>query len=126
MYADDIVLLTESEHDWKLEVNLTKTNIMHVRGNRKQQSSSMFLFNHTVTHISIMGAQLKSIWILNTHTVDLLAASAGRALCLIITKMIKNGGFSYHVFCTFYQSCLCSFGDYERETFWVCEIQFST
>ena len=46
MYADDIVLLTEKETDmqfllhlveiwcskWRLEVNLTKTNIMHVRG----------------------------------------------------------------------------------------------
>ena len=52
LYADDIVLLAKSEHDlqsllflvenwwqnWRLEVNLTKTNIMHVRSNRKQQS----------------------------------------------------------------------------------------
>ena len=51
LYADDIVLLAENEQDlqslifivecwckkWRLEVNLTKTNIMHIRNKRKQQ-----------------------------------------------------------------------------------------
>ena len=58
MYADDIVLLTEKETDmqfllhlveiwcskWRLEVNLTKTNIMHVRNPRCNQSKFMFIF----------------------------------------------------------------------------------
>ena len=52
LYADDIVLLAETEEDmqsllfmvecwckkWRLEVNLTKTNIMHFRPKRKAQS----------------------------------------------------------------------------------------
>ena len=49
IYADDIVLLTETEKDmqsllsivqnwcqkWRLEINLEKTNILHVRNKRK-------------------------------------------------------------------------------------------
>ena len=60
LYADDIVCLANSEIDlqailviieewcqkWRLEVNLTKTNIMHVRSKRKRQSKFMFIFNH--------------------------------------------------------------------------------
>ena len=51
LYADDIVLFAANEHDlqfvinivetwctkWRLEVNLSKTNILHVRSKRKQQ-----------------------------------------------------------------------------------------
>ena len=58
LYADDIVLLAKDEHDlqallllveqwcrnWRLEVNPTKTNIMHVRCTGKQKSKFMFLF----------------------------------------------------------------------------------
>ena len=59
LYADDIVLLAKNEEDlqfllnlvetwckkWRLEVNLTKTNILHVRQQRKPQSNFMFLFD---------------------------------------------------------------------------------
>ena len=59
LYADDIVLLAKNEQDlqfllilvenwcikWRLEVNLTKTNILHIRGKRKNQSMFMFLFD---------------------------------------------------------------------------------
>jgi hypothetical protein len=52
LYADDIVCLTAKENDlqfllsivekwckkWRLEVNLTKTNVMHVRNVRCKQS----------------------------------------------------------------------------------------
>ena len=59
LYADDIVCIADNEQDmqellgiveswctrWRLEVNLTKTNIMHVRSSRKPQSNYTFLFN---------------------------------------------------------------------------------
>ena len=59
LYADDIVCLATNEEDlqfmlftvqeWcrkeRLEVNLTKTNILHVRNVRKRQSRYMFLFD---------------------------------------------------------------------------------
>ena len=62
LYADDIVLVAKNEEDlqfllfivekwcqrWRLEVNLTKTNIMHIRGPRKCQSKFMFLFDRRV------------------------------------------------------------------------------
>ena len=58
--ADDLILLTSNEHElqfllniveiwckkWRLEVNLTKTNIMHVRIAGRQQSRFVFLFNN--------------------------------------------------------------------------------
>ena len=59
LYADDIVLLTENEVDmqtlislvetwcrkWQLELNLTKTNIMHIRRTHQKRSNFWFLFN---------------------------------------------------------------------------------
>jgi hypothetical protein len=134
LYADDIVLLAKTENDlqfllflvetwcknWRLEVNLTKTNIMHIRGKRKQQSKFMFLFDRRpvpyCTTYKYLGCSINEH--LNyEHTVDLLADSAGRALSSIITKMIKNGGFPYNVFCTLYQACVCSIADYGGEVF---------
>ena len=76
LYADDIVLLAKSEHDlqsllflvehwcrnWRLEVNLTKTNVMHVRCNRNHNQCSCSHLResqyHTVAHTSILVAQL--------------------------------------------------------------------
>ena len=60
LYADDIVIFAENEEDlqallfivqvwcekWRLEVNLSKTNILHVRSKRKMQSKFLFLFNN--------------------------------------------------------------------------------
>ena len=134
LYADDIVLLAKSEHDlqyllflvenwcrnWRLEVNLTKTNIMHVRCNRKQQSNFMFLFDRRPVPYckayKYLGCSIDEHLDFE-HTVDILADSAGRALSSIITKMIKNGGFPYNVFCTLYQACVCSIADYGGEVF---------
>merc|ERR1711954_446024 len=60
LYAEDIVLFAENEEDlqsllfivqiwckkWRLEVNLSKANILHVRPNRKLQSIFVFLLNN--------------------------------------------------------------------------------
>ena len=59
LYADDIVLFSENEEEmqsllylvqcwcekFKLQVNLTKTNILHVRPKRRSRSNFVFLFN---------------------------------------------------------------------------------
>ena len=59
LYADDTVCLAENEIDlqsilfiienwckkWRLEINLTKTNILHIRNTRKAQSKFTFLFD---------------------------------------------------------------------------------
>ena len=43
---------------------------------------------------------------------EMQADSAGRALSLIITKMIKNGGFPYTVYSLLFKTCVCSISMY--------------
>ena len=134
MYADDIVLLAKNEEDlqflllivenwclkWRLEVNLTKTNIMHVRAIRKCQSKFMFLFDRRpvpyCTSYKYLGCTINENLDFS-FTVKMLADSAGRALGSIVTKMIKNGGFPFNVFTTLYKACVCSISDYGGEIF---------
>ena len=115
LYADDIVLFAENELDlqdllnivenwcekWRLEVNLSKTNILHVRAKRKQQSKFLFLFNKRpvpyCTFYKYLGCNI------NEHldykfTSQMQADSAGRALSALITKMIKSKGFPFSIY----------------------------
>ena len=94
LYADDIVLFSQSEEDmqsllsivqrwcecWRLEVNLAKTNIMHVRSKRKPRSNFMFLFNHRMvpycTFYKYLGCNFNEHW--DYHfTADMQCDSAG-------------------------------------------------
>ena len=132
LYADDIVLLTKDEQDmqalhdivqkwcekWRLEVNLTKTNIMHIRKKRKPQSRYMFLFNKRpvpyCTYYKYLGCSV------NEHldyafTTQAQVESAGRALSSLVCKMIKNKGFLYNVYSSLYQACICSISQYGAE-----------
>ena len=129
LYADDIVLLAKNEEDlqfllflvenwckdWRLEVNLTKTNILHVRNSRKPQSKFMFIFDKRPVPYCIFYKYLGCSIDENldySFTVGTLAGSAGRALGSIVTKMIKNGGFPFKVFCTLYYVCFFSIREY--------------
>ena len=123
LYADDIVLLAKNEEDlqdllfivegwckkWRLEINLTKTNIMHIRSNRKQQSKFMFIFDmQPVPYCTVykyLGANINEFLDYNC-TATCLAESAGRALSSVITKMIKNGGFPFNVYTVLYDACV--------------------
>ena len=125
LYADDIVLLAKNEIDlqfllftvekwcrkWRLEVNLSKTNIMHVRPNRKQQSKYMFLFNQRPVEYcksyKYLGITINE-FLDYKYTSEVLADSAGRALSSIFTKLIKNGGFPYNVYTTLVECCVNS------------------
>ena len=107
LYADDIVCFAEDESSlqsillivetwckkWRLEVNLSKTNVLHVRKKGKAQSKFVFLFDMKpvpyCTTYKYLGVNI------NEHldfkfTVEKHAESAGRALGSIITKMIKK------------------------------------
>ena len=132
LYADDIVLLAENEADlqslifivecwckkWRLEVNLSKTNIMHIRSNRKQQSKYMFIFDMQpvpyCTSYKYLGANINEFLDFK-FTAECLADSAGRALSSIITKMIKHGGFPFNVYTILYEACVTSISDYCSE-----------
>ena len=97
---------------------------MHVRPKRKECSKFMFLFNkHDITY-----CQEYKYCLLNEHldfsrTTSVLVESAGRALSSIITKMIKNGGLPFNVFCTLYQACVSSIADYGGEVFGYSEYE---
>ena len=134
LYADDILLLAENEQDlqslifivecwckkWRLEVNLTKTNIMHIRNNRKKQSKFMFIFDMQpvplpyCTAYKYLGANINE-FLDYEFTAECVADSAGRALSSIITKMIKNGGFPFNVYSVLYDACVTSIADYASE-----------
>ena len=129
LYADDIVCLAECEEElqnilfiveqwcrrWRLEVNLTKTNIMHIRRQRRTRSRFTFLFDYKpvpyCNDYKYLGSNI------NEHlsfkfTVEKHSQSAGRALSAIITKMIKNHGFPLNVYSLLLSACVNSVSDY--------------
>ena len=129
LYADDIVCLAECEEDlqsilfivegwcrrWRLEVNLTKTNIMHVRRQRKTMSRFTFFFDwKPVPYCSdykYLGSNINE-FLSFKFTVEKHSLSAGRALSAIITKMIKNSGFQLNVYSLLLNACVNSVSDY--------------
>ena len=132
LYADDIILMAKNENDlqfllnvveqwchkWRLEVNLTKTNIMHVRKSHCNQSKFMFLFNHrTVSYCKTykyLGTTLDEF--LNFDiSAEAQAEPAGRALGSLITKTIKNGGLPYSIYSMLFECAVCSISDYGAE-----------
>ena len=134
LYADDIVLLAESEIElqnllnivnswcakWRLEVNLLKTNIMHIRKKQCPQSEFEFRFEDKIvdycSNYRYLGITVNQHLSFEKSTED-LCDSANRSLSGIITKMIKNGGFPLIVYRTLYDSCVCSITDYGSEVF---------
>ena len=134
LYADDIVLFAETEEDlqslllivqiwcekWRLEVNLSKTNILHVRPKKRMQSNFLFLFNNRPVPYCKFYKYLGCF--INEHldykfTHEMQADSAGRALSSRITKMIKNKGFPFSIYSLLYQACVCSISQYGDEVF---------
>ena len=105
---------------WRLEVNLTKTNILHIRSERKPQSRFVFIFNkNTVSYCQYykyLGCTINEFLDFK-YTAQVQADSAGRALSSIITKMIKNQGFPYNVYSTLYKACVSSISEYGSEIF---------
>ena len=132
LYADDIVLLAETEEDlqsmlfmvecwckrWRLEVNLSKTNVMHFRKKRKKQSNFTFLFDKKIVQYCssyrYLGANINE-YLDFSFTAKCQADAAGRALGSIITKMIKNQGLPFNVYSILYSSCVTSISDYASE-----------
>ena len=132
LYADDIVLLADSEDDlqsllnivhswctrWRLEVNLLKTNIMHAR--KKQTPRALFEFKLGDGRVDYCATYKYLGVTVNEHlnfeeTTFEICESAGRALGGLITKMIKNGGFPLAVYSKLYESLVCSISDYGSE-----------
>ena len=132
LYADDIVCIADNEQDmqellgiveswctrWRLEVNLTKTNIMHVRPSRKPQSKFTFLFNWRpidyCKNYKYLGMTINEFLDYN-YTTETLSDAAGRALSSIFCKTIKHGGLPYVTYTTLIESCINSIAHYSSE-----------
>ena len=124
LYADDVVLIAESEADLQsmldilgiwyksnlLSINMSKSNIMHFRNPLASQSDVIFSVNQEVLSYT---TQYKYLGVVLTEHLDyaitakIIAQSANRALGLLIAKSKAFGGFQYGPFTKLYESIVC-------------------
>ena len=132
IYADDLVCIADSASDlqslinivnlwcvkFRIEANLTKTEVMHVRKPSVPQSKFKFKFGAKVVNCcktyKYLGLHI------NQH-LDFEKMSnsfcdpASRALSAVMCKMIKNKGFPFNIFEMLYNCCVTSISDYSHE-----------
>ncbi len=142
-YADDLVLVAESEADlqrlinilqnwcfkWRLCVNVDKTKVMHFRNKNKPVTDMIFSINgqslERVDDYKYLGI------VFDQHmdfdkTAELLAASAGRALGSVINKVKANKDLGFKSYTTLVDNCvvpilLYSSGVWGSKSYKVCE-----
>ena len=125
MYANDLVLLAETEYDlnllidilhqWcdekKMKVNLDKTKVVHFRSASTQKTKSLFKFGSENIEIADSYTYLG---ILLTEHLDYhamaaqVAKSASRALGLVISKYKSFGGMPFDTYKKLYDSVVWS------------------
>ena len=121
MFADDIALVSDSElhlqsmlnilHSWtkrwRLVVHTGKTKIVHYRAKSKPRSNYIFLYGEQpieyVDKYKYLGLWLQEHLDMKP-TVKVLAASASRALGVLMGKFYDAGGMSYQVYSSLYKS----------------------
>ena len=121
MYADDIVLLADTEndlqnmlnalHNWcnvnDMRINVSKSNVVHFRTESKTRSDVVFKCGEQVIEFSdrykYLGLVFDEHLNINT-TAKMVAQSASRALGLVIAKCKVAGGVPYNVFTKLYDS----------------------
>ena len=132
IYADDLVCIAENAEDlqslitivnlwcckFRLEANLTKTEIMHVRKPSVPQSKFVFKFgakaiNYCKTY-KYLGLQINQHLDMEKMSNSFLD-SASRALSAVVCKMIKNKGFPFNIFEMLYNCCVTSISDYAHD-----------
>ena len=142
-YADDLVLLSESEHDlqtlldilcqwcrkWRLSVNIEKTKVMHFRPTNCNRTQFKFTINDLEVEIvdtyKYLGILLHE-HLDFTKTAELLASAGGRALGAVINKVKYNKDLGYKTYTTLVNSCvvpilLYSGGIWGLKNFKCCE-----
>ena len=119
LYADDIVLVAQSETNlqkmldclnnwctkWRLKINVEKTKVVHFRRTGEPRTDVNFLCgNETIGIVE----QYRYLGLILTEFLDYsvmskaVALSAGRALGLIIAKSRAYGGIPYNCFTKLY------------------------
>ena len=132
LYADDIVLLSQSEKDlqkmldcvynwskkFKIRFNAKKSNIVHFR--KLNEPRSTFKFHLDTIQLSIVN-QYKYLGIILNEFLDydvtaqVLSDAASRALGSIINKYKSINGLGYYTYTRLFQSGVCPILDYGSE-----------
>ena len=133
-YADDLICITDNEEDlqiliniihnwgikWRLEINLLKTNIMHVRPTKRKLSTFIFKLGQLSIkychQYKYLGTHINEYLNFNKMALQ-LHDSASRALGSIICKMKKCGGFPLNTYKLLIESCVYSISDYCTEVY---------
>ena len=129
VYADDIVLISETEESlqsmlnelhiwcsqWNMFVNMDKTLIMHFRRNRKPRTVYQFQIGNMPLLITdvyrYLGVHLDEH--LNYKTIgNKLSEAAARATGKLAGKFYSNRGLGFKTYSVLYESCICPIMDY--------------
>ena len=132
-YADDLVIISDSEEDlqrlinivhkwcsiWRLEVNLSKTKIVHYRGSRRKQTEYKFQWADRQIDIvkgyKYLGVYLDEHLNFNVHCENIYK-SAGRALGKILSKFSYFKNVGYKTFRKIFESNVESILSYSVST----------
>ena len=129
LYADDLAIIAETEHDlqqqllilehwckkWRMRVNTKKTKIVHFRVKSQAKTDFGFIFNNEVVEC-VEKYKYLGIY-LDEHldfrsTATILANSATRALGALFSKFRKNKGIGFSTFSTLFHSGIAPILDY--------------
>ncbi len=140
-YADDLVIISDSEEDlqrlinivhkwcsiWRLEVNLSKTKIVHYRGSRRKQTQFQFFWADRQIDIvdgyKYLGVYLDENLNFNVHCENIYK-SAGRALGKILSKFSYFKNIGYKTFRKIFESNVESILSYSVSTLALKEYDF--
>ena len=129
MYADDIVLFAENENSlqkmldcvttwtekWRISLNESKTQVVHFRTKSREKTKVQFKCCNSDID-TVEGYKYLGIWFdefLDFHvSTSNLAASASRALGLVISKAKALGGMNFNTFTKLYDSFVSPILDY--------------
>ena len=121
LYADDMVLMADSENDlqklldilynwcskWRLSLNRDKTQIVHFRPSRRSMSNFVFLYGRdtlrTVPNYKYLGIILDEFLKFDS-CVKTISISGGRALGGIISKFKSFKNVGYNTFSKLYSA----------------------
>ena len=123
LYADDLVLLTDSEGElqsllnvlhrwckkWRLMLNLRKTKVVHFRTPRTKKTQYPFRYGYEEIEIA---SSYKYLGVTFDETltfdksIETLSRSPARALGAIISKVNNLRNISYNTFTKLYESCV--------------------
>ena len=129
LYADDIVIFSDTEDNlqtlldgvykwctqWRLRINLNKTNIVHFRKQSQNRTEFQFKIGENIIEIKetykYLGCILSETFDF-TVTATALAESAGRALGSLINKYRAADGLPFSVYTKLYHACVVPIMDY--------------